>query len=95
MSGGHFYGKTLDDIAEEIRKLIILNDEYGSPGGSFGSEVMGSYKRAWLAIKTAEVYIKHVDYLIKGDHSEAHFLKRLDNDLTTVKKEFEHDLFTL
>ena len=92
MSGGYFdYNQyKIDDIADEIERLIESNDceeldEYGDKKG-FGcsQEIIFEFKNALIALRIASIYAKRIDWLLSGDDEEEEFHKGLKKDLSSM-----------
>ena len=89
MSGGHFDYKQyqMGYIADEIEQLIVTNDseekdEWGScVGAHYSAETIEEFKKAWVALRVAQVYVQRIDWLVSGDDGEDSFHSRLKRDL--------------
>jgi len=92
MSGGHFDYQQyrLQDIADEIVKLIHRNDDqtpndWGCPrGGSYSEAALKEFWTAVQLLRQAQTYTDRIDWLVSGDDGEEMFHQRLKADLQEV-----------
>ena len=92
MSGGHFQYKQweIGNIADEIEQLIIDNDseelnEYGDQIGYHDSkETMAEFRKAFIILRQAHIYVQRIDWLVSGDDGEDSFHRRLKDELDKV-----------
>jgi hypothetical protein len=93
MSGGHFSYKQyeISYMADEIEHIITVNDcedldEWNQrKGRGYEPEVVERLKEAAKALRQAFIYAQRVDWLLSCDDSPEYFLKRLDDELRSLK----------
>ena len=89
MSGGHFDYKQweIGNIADEIEQLIITNDseekdQWGDiKGAHYSADTIEEFKKAWVMLKLAHVYVQRIDWLVSGDGGEDSFHSRLKREI--------------
>jgi len=90
MSGGYFDTSTCYSLLEDIETVtdLIKNnknetlDEYGERlYTEYSEETLNIFKILESLLRTTKIYLKHVDYLLAGDHSEKSMMKRISEDL--------------
>lgn len=90
MSGGHFDYRQyqLDDIADELEKLITENDKKDDYGyaRNYPSHVIDEFKQALRAVRRARVYLHNIDYLVSGDTGIESFQMALFKELEELQK---------
>ena len=92
MSGGHFQYKQweIGNIADEVEQLIIDNDseelnEYGDQKGyHYSKETMAEFRKAFIILRQAHIYVQRIDWLVSGDDGEDSFHRRLKDELDKV-----------
>lgn len=92
MSGGHFdYNQyRLNDLADEIEKLIESNDSNepdgwgGIKGRHYPRHVIDEFKQAVKMLHRARIYVQRIDWLVSGDDGEESFISRLLEELAEV-----------
>ena len=92
MSGGYFQYKQweIGNIADEVEQLIIDNDseelnEYGHVKGyHYSKETMAEFKKAFIILRQAHIYVQRIDWLVSGDDGEDSFHRRLKDELDKV-----------
>ena len=93
MSGGHFDYKQyqIEAIADEIECVIERNyiedvDEWGSRlGRGYEPAVIEKLKEAKMALRKAFIYAQRVDWLLSCDDGPEYFIKRLEDELRSLK----------
>lgn len=93
MSGGHFnYDQyKISYLADEVEGLIHNNDdetlnEWGDPKGrGYSPETIAEFQKGLRVLREAFVYVQRIDWLVSGDDGEDTFLKRLADDLRSLK----------
>lgn len=90
MSGGHFDYQQykLDDIADEIEKLIersILGEESWL---IFNDETLKEFQNAIEYLRIAAIYAQRIDWLVSGDDGEQTFHTRLKEELSELNPLF-------
>jgi len=84
MSGGHFdYAQyKLEAIADEIRNLIVQNENTASyPGAKYSAETIAKFLEADKTLRLAAVMAQRIDWLVSGDDGEESFHARWDEDI--------------
>ena len=89
MSGGHFQYKQyeIEHIADQVEQMILDNDseelnEYGDQKGyHYSKETMAEFRKAFIILRQAHIYVQRIDWLVSGDDGEDSFHRRLKNEL--------------
>lgn len=87
MSGGHFdYAQyKLEDIADEIRSLIALNNNPQlDPEAKYSDETIAKFLEADKTLRVAAVMAQRIDWLVSGDDGEESFHKRWNEDIESL-----------
>ena len=92
MSGGHFQYKQyeIEHIADQVEQMILDNDseelnEYGDQKGyHYSKETMAEFKKAFIILRQAHIYVQRIDWLVSGDDGEDSFHRRLKDELDKV-----------
>jgi hypothetical protein len=94
MSGGHFdYCQyRFNDAADRLKKYIDRcetreEDEFGWYP-EHPSEVIEKFKETEKMLRISSIYLQRVDWLICGDDGDETFIKRLEEDLQNLEKEY-------
>ena len=89
MSGGHFDYKqyTIDYIADEVESIIARNepDFENSWAYKFSDETIAELRQGVYILRQAAIYAQRIDWLVSGDDGEDSFLKRLKDELRSLK----------
>jgi hypothetical protein len=99
MSGGHFNYKQyeLGYMADEIEQIILENDsdeldEYGERKGyHFDENTIEEFKHGLMALRTAQIYVHRIDWLVSGDDGEDSFHSRLAKDLEKLTQGVDNE----
>ena len=73
----------LEDLKEDIQKVIEYNNEEG--GSGFSNETLDKIKGCMQSINKSVIYLHRVDKLLSGDDGEKEFHRKLKNDLDKVR----------
>ena len=87
MSGGHFdYAQyKLEDMADEIRNLIALNESPTfNKEEKYSAETIAKFLDADKTLRAAAVMVQRIDWLVSGDDGEESFHKRWDEDIKSL-----------
>ena len=92
MSGGHFQYKQyeIEHIADQVEQMILDNDseelnEYGDQKGyHYSEETMAEFRKAFIILRQAHIYVQRIDWLVSGDDGEDSFHRRLKDELDKV-----------
>jgi len=87
MSGGHFgYAQyKLEDIADEIRNLIALNNNPQlNPETKYSNETIAKFLEADKTLRVAAVMVQRIDWLVSGDDGEESFHERWSEDIKSL-----------
>lgn len=87
MSGGYFdYAQyKLEDMADEIRNLITLNESPTfNKEEKFSAETVAKFLDADKALRIAAVMVQRIDWLVSGDDGEESFHERWDEDIKSL-----------
>lgn len=95
MSGGHFQYKQweIGNIADEIEQLILNNDseeknQWGDiKGAHYSAKTLLEFKKAWVILKLAHVYVQRIDWLVSGDDGEDSFHSRLAREIDNLPQQ--------
>lgn len=95
MSGGHFDYQQykLEEIANSIEQQILNNNVKNTYGDSeysdcnnYSDKTLYRFKQCVEMLKTAQIYVQRIDYLLSGDDGEESFHVRLENELSELNK---------
>ena len=87
MSGGHFdYAQyKLEDIADEIRILIALNNNPQlNQEVKYSDETIAKFLEADKMLRVAAVMVQRIDWLVSGDDGEESFHERWNEDIKSL-----------
>ena len=87
MSGGHFDYQQyrLEDMADEIRNLIALNESQTyNEEEKYSSETIAKFLEADKTLRLAAVMVQRIDWLVSGDDGEESFHERWDEDIKSL-----------
>lgn len=86
MSGGHFdYAQyKLEDLADEIRNLIALNNNTQYPETKYSDETIAKFLEADKTLRVAAVMAQRIDWLVSGDDDEESFHSRWNEDIKSL-----------
>ena len=87
MSGGHFDYQQyrLEDMADEIRNLIALNESPAfNKEEKYSDETIAKFLEADKALRLAAVMVQRIDWLVSGDDGEESFHERWDEDIKSL-----------
>lgn len=76
-------------IEEAIESSGRCNDEDDST--AYSPETIAKFKETIVALRTAAVMAKRVDFLLAGDDGEETFHERWEQELTQLKKREEYE----
>ena len=94
MSGGHFDYKqyVLGDIADQIQELIDNNEnETLTPwntkkGNFFNEKTIAEFKAAVYLLRSTQILVHRIDWLVSDNDTQEDFHQRLFNDLNELLK---------
>ena len=94
MSGGHFDYKqyVLGDIADQIQELIDNNENetltpwHTKKGNFFNEKTIAEFKAAVYLLRSTQILVHRIDWLVSGDDGEENFHQRLFKDLEKLVK---------
>ena len=87
MSGGHFGYQQykLEDMADEIRNLIALNESPTfNKEEKYSAETIAKFLEADKALRLAAVMVHRIDWLVSGDDGEESFHERWNEDMKSL-----------
>lgn len=87
MSGGHFDYQQyrLEDMADEIRNLIALNESPAfNKEEKYSAETIAKFLEADKTLRLAAVMVQRIDWLVSGDDSEESFHERWGEDIKSL-----------
>jgi len=87
MSGGHFdYQQySLEDMADEIRSLIALNESPTfNKEEKYSAETIAKFLEADKTLRIAAVMVQRIDWLVSGDDGEESFHVRWSEDIKSL-----------
>ena len=87
----------IDKNGKEKTKLELQEESWRDPDWyekypedkfhpKYPDEVIEEFKKAHDIVKTAQIYIQRLDWLLSGDDGEESFLRRLKEDLNEKDK---------
>ena len=87
MSGGHFDYQQyrLEDMADEIRNLIALNEcTTFNKEEKYSAETIAKFIEADKTLRLAAVMVQRIDWLVSGDDGEESFHERWNEDVKSL-----------
>jgi hypothetical protein len=80
--------KTKEELKDESWKDKDWYEKYPEDLNhyKYPDEVIEHFKTASIVIKTAQIYMQRLDWLLSGDDGEESFIKRLKEDLEKLTK---------
>ena len=84
MSGGYFDYQQyrLEDIADEIRNLITLNENPTmNKEEKYSAETIAKFLEADKTLRLAAIMAHRIDWLVSGDDGEESFHERWDEEI--------------
>ena len=87
MSGGFFDYQQyrLDDMADEIRSLIALNESQTlNKKEKYSAETIAKFLEADKVLRIASVMVQRIDWLVSGDDGEESFHERWNEDIKSL-----------
>ena len=87
MSGGYFDYQQyrLEDMADEIRSLIALNESQTlNKKEKYSAETIVKFLEADKVLRIASVMVQRIDWLVSGDDGEESFHERWNEDIKSL-----------